>query len=655
MKKFLFLLAFLIFSIVKVSSIEMTFKLTPSANLPFLSDKNMYDFLGFGADFQGGLNFFDVLNVGPEFYFTMLPKENSGNLKDDVSKFVNFFAGGIHFGALLYPASRVEMEIGGAFGPYISFNKTVKQSSETDKEELVSVEHSAPWYKAFTNVAFRLTPNWTIGAEVSLFDYQSTSYWGKPGAAGITAGISVRYKFDTQKSNQNVEGSIQQDDSIFPLMYSLYKEGPFATIKLYNDETAEIRNVKVYFRAGKYTASEIECGSVAVIKKHKTVDIDLIADFSRDILNFTEEGKIPGELVVNYELLGQPRTSISQIIIPVYNRNQIRWIDPQILAVFISPKAPEILEYSKQIVGLARKYQRSGLNRNLQYEMYVFEGLRISGIVCREDENTPYDSTHLDDEALDYIQYPYQTMTYKAGDKDDLGILFMNLLQSTNIEAAFIPTPNDFIVALNLNLEPSKVNSFFDGKDRILEVNDSIWVPVAMSSIREGFINSWYKAIEELNKMKNNGEEIGFYPISESSESYPSVGFSGGEVENIIPNEKLVIAAAETNISRYITAEFGPQIAAVQEKIKQQGISVKLLNQLGMLYLRAGMYSSAIPIYERSAQMGSTTAMINLGNIASIQKKFAEAKKWFEKVLEISPKNKTARTNLDSILREFDE
>lgn len=642
MKRVFIILAFLFFSLFSLNAVELTFKLTPSGSFPFLtSGNNKFDVLGGNVSFQGGVNIFDWLNIGPEFSYTILPKESSKDLPDGASKFLSMMAVGLHFGALLYPASRLELELGVALGPYLSVQK--------------EREHSAPWYKAFADVAFRLTPNWTLGAEAAWIDFQDTTYWGNSGAAGINVGVSVRYKFDTEKSSQNVDGTVTQDDSVFPLLYTLYKENPFATITIKNDETAEIRNVKVSFRAGKYTSSELECGTLDLIKKHKTAELPLSADFSSEILNFTEEGKIPGELVIEYTLLGQKRTAISQVIIPVFNRNQIRWTDPSMLASFISPTAPEILEYSKVLVGLARSHLRSGLNKNLQYAIFVFEGMRLSGINCKADETTPYDVFHTDFESRDYIQYPYQTMLYKAGDKDDLGILFMSLLQSTGIDTAFIPASEDFIVAFNLKLSSSKVNSLFDGSDRILDIDDEIWIPVSMASIKEGFVNSWYKAIEELNEMKENEEDIEFYAISEAWKSYPSAGFSGGEDFNILPNEKTLISAAETNLSRYITAEFGPQIAAVQEMIKQQGLSVKSLNQLGMLYVRAGMYSSAAKVFEKSASMGSTTAMVNLGNIASLQKKYVEAKQWFEKVLEIAPDNKTAKKNLESILRELDE
>ena len=68
-----------------------------------------------------------------------------------------------------------------------------------------------------------------------------------------------------------------------------------------------------------------------------------------------------------------------------------------------------------------------------------------------------------------------------------------------------------------------------------------------------------------------------------------------------------------------------------------------------MLYVRAGMYSSATPVLQLAAKMGSTAAMNNLGNIASLEKKYEDAMYWYKKVLEIDPQNETARSNLNRI------
>lgn len=640
LKKLLMVLAMGV-SMSLMAAAELTFKVTPSGMFPFLSGgASRFNFIGGGAFLDAGFNFFDVVNVGPEFGFYVLPKNNFQAITDGspVAMYIPF---GIQAGAFFYPFSRVEAGLGIAGGASVAISN--------------SKYHYAPWYRAYGELFFRFNPNVSVGFNASWFDVQNNTWWGNPGAAGLTAGLSVKIKVDTQKAAGRVDGSVIQDESVFPLLYTIYKENPFGTIIIENNETAEIRNVEVRFRAEGYTASDIECGKVSQIRKHRSAELSLYADFTDAILQFSEAGKVSGELVVSYELLGKKLTAVSQVTIPVYNRNQVRWTDPAVIASYISTSSQEVLEYSKYLVGIARSHLRSGLNRNMQFAMYVNEGMRLGGIRCVPDSDTPYNKTHLNSEVLDYLQYPYQTIAYKTGDKDDVGVLFMALLESVGIPSAFIPLEDDFIVCFNLGVNASRVGSLFDGYDRILVVDDEIWIPLSMSAINEGFINSWYKAVLKIQAKTENEEDFDFVLISDAWQYYPPAGFSSKENASSLPVESALTNAVENDIARYITAEFGPQIAAVQNRIKAEGASVTLYNQLGMLYVRAGMYSSAIPVYEQSAKMGSVPAMNNLGNIASLQKKYNDAKYWYEKALEVDPDNASAKKNLERIISELEK
>ena len=620
-----------------VSALELFFSLTPELAFPFLTKGNQkYDDLGYGGLFDAGVTLFNILDVGTTVGVYGVPKKSSSKLEDSQSKNVIFVPFGIKTGATIYPLSRF------ALSAYLSAGPSIAISGND--------QHYQPWYRADLTAAFRINPSISLGVTGSWMDYQYNTWFNNPLMQGLTVGINFTYRLDTQKSSGSVTAVAEYDDNVFPLLYTIYKDNSFGTITISNDETAEIKNVHVSVRSEGYSASELECGVISSLRKHRSETIPLTADFSEAIMQFTENGQIPAEVVINYELLGQKRTSVSQIIIPVYNRNQMRWVDPAVLASYVSASSPEVMEFSKYLVGIARRYLRSGLNRNMQFAMYLFEGMRAGGIKCETDSTTPYDINHLNLTELDYIQYPYQTMLYKSGDKDDLGILLMSLLQSVGINASFIATDNDFIVLFNTEIEAARADSFFDGTDRVIILDDdNVWIPLSMNVFGEGFINSWYYAISEIMTLYETEDDYSFVDISDAWINYPPAGFSSGENINLESSEKTVSETVETDIARYITAEFGPQIAAVQNRILKEGASIALYNQLGMLYVRAGMYSSAIPVYQLSAKMGSVSAMNNLGNIASLQKKYDEAMQWYKKALELDPQNATALSNLSRI------
>ena len=69
----------------------------------------------------------------------------------------------------------------------------------------------------------------------------------------------------------------------------------------------------------------------------------------------------------------------------------------------------------------------------------------------------------------------------------------------------------------------------------------------------------------------------------------------------------------------------------------------------------ARVYSSAIPVYEKAAGMGSVAAMNNLGNIAVVQSRYADAKMWYERALAVEPNNSTALKGLNRALGQLEE
>ncbi|MCQ2572987.1 MAG: tetratricopeptide repeat protein [Treponema sp.] len=633
---------------VKCFALEFSLRADPQAILPFLSGgANKYAPAGMGGFIDAGVIFLDMIDVGPEVGIFWVPKLDSEKLMDGQDKAALFVPFGVHTDFTFYPFSRLSTTVGLAAGAYVGTSSKNTQNSV--------------YYRAYADAAFRITPMISVGANVSILDFQNTTWFPwqdtehNPGCAGLTAGVTVKFKFDTVKNAGEVEGYVTQDESVFPLFYTVYKNVPVGTITIVNNETAGINNINVKFRAQGYTSSEMECGKVKSLRKHAATEIDMYADFNENILQFAEAGKIPGELVVEYELLGQKRYSVTPVIIPVYNRNQVRWTDNEVIASYISTKSQEVLEFSKNIVGIARNHLRSGLNRNMQFAMYLFEGIRLAGITCSADSDTPYVKAHADPSALDYIQYPFQTMIYKSGDADEIGILLMALLESVGIEAAYIPAKDDFLVCFNTGIKGTKADSFFDGYDRFFVIGEDVWIPLAMSTLREGFVNCWYKAIIDLQTTADSGEDIQIVSLSDAWTNYPPAGFSSGQDVEIKPEESELVAAAETDISRYITTEFGPRIAAVQAQIRANGPSIELYNQLGLLYVRAGMYSSAIPVYSESAKYGSTSAMNNLGNICSLQKKYEEALAWYEKTLELDPENKTALKGVARMKSEIEK
>ena len=86
--------------------------------------------------------------------------------------------------------------------------------------------------------------------------------------------------------------------------------------------------------------------------------------------------------------------------------------------------------------------------------------MRISGLVYVIDPSTPYLEYSKTGGAVDFLQFPRHTLDYKAGDCDDLSILFNSLLESIGIKTAFITVPGHIFTAFNINIPPDQASRY---------------------------------------------------------------------------------------------------------------------------------------------------------------------------------------------------
>jgi hypothetical protein len=540
---------------------------------------------------------------------------------------IKFYDAGVSAGLSWYPLSRLNLRAEASGGLYRGFFGTGGSSSW--------------WLRAGVETGFRFTPAFTLNAYGGY-----THYDNKNGGAmyeGVYLGLSLQFNITIPPSESKLEVEIIQDDPVFPIFLPLYRESPIGRLRITNRESAEIRNIQVSFRAGNYTASEYRCAEVPVLYKGRTGDIFLYADFDRSLLNFTTSGRIVGETVIRYEILGSSRTITKTTAIQVYNRNNCLWADPLGLAAFVTPRSPEILRTAKYLTGISRSRLRTGLNMNLQFGIYLMEGLIAGGIRSAQNPETPY-ALREKREGVDTVQFPFETLNYRTGDVDDLGILYGALLEASGISAVFIPLEDDFIVAFSLDLSEAEARSHFNGTDRLLIMGDRVWIPLAFSTFDQGFINAWEEGIEKLSR----AEAASLVDLAAAWAIYPPADLPIQEQRFSFPGEEDVFTRADVSMRRYIAQELRPKIQALSLQTGQDRTG-EVFNRLGLLYIRSSSIDEARAALEKAAGLGYVPAMVNLGHLARSEKNNAAAVSWYRQALSLDPKNAAAARGLARI------
>jgi hypothetical protein len=552
---------------------------------------------------------------------------------DGGSAGLSLLSGGAGLSLFYYPLSRLALRLDGAFGMY---------------QGAVDDNTNSFYWRTGLEAGFRFTPNFILSLAGG-WNYFHNPFGGgvnSPRAGGETApaalfqglyaGLTGRIIIELKGSGERAEGitlTINQEDAVYPAYLGLYQANPAATLVIRNNESAEIRNLRISFRAGNYTASEFPCGNIERLGKGQSIEIPLYADFSPALLEFTESGRIIGEVVARYTMLGASRESVRSAPVLAHNRNTVIG-GGEALAAFISPSSTETLEYAKAVVGMARTARRYGLNQNLQFVIWLYESLRSLGVGLREEaENTE-------------TQYPPQTLVYKSGTTRDIALLYAALLEASGISSALIPLADDYLVAANLNAGEAAAATLFNSTDNILIVNNTVWLPLSMKALGAGFPASWAGAAKSLGNAFAEGESVDFIVIADAWAQYPPAAFPALGVRVGQPDAAALGKAAGTALDAYIASDITPLTTQTQRQI-QAGASAALYNRLGILQIRAGRLADAKAAFERAAGMGSVAAMTNRGNIALQEKDYSGAERWFRQALSADSENAAAKRGLE--------
>jgi hypothetical protein len=140
------------------------------------------------------------------------------------------------------------------------------------------------------------------------------------------------------------------------------------------------------------------------------------------------------------------------------------------------------------------------------------------------DPGTPYAALSEQKNAVDYLQFPSQSIVYKAGDCDDLSILYAALLEAVGIKTAFITAPE---------LSPGEASKLFFEEGDLIFHNEETWIPIEITLVREGFLKSWQIGAKQWRETSRSGTAA-FFPVHEAWEIYEPIGFTEGSAGIIL-------------------------------------------------------------------------------------------------------------------------
>ncbi len=456
--------------------------------------------------------------------------------------------------------------------------------------------------------------------------------------ARISPGISLNITQLLSK-NPKVNVETKRIDPIFPVLYSWYEKNPFGKISIENKEDNEIKNVSVKFFQPQYMSQPNECAKIDTIKKNESVDVDLTAFFNERMLDLLEMTDTQSTVTIEYEILGMKKSKTEVLTVPVCGRNSMSWEDDRRAAVFVSSKDPAAMWYSKLVSSIVRTELRNGVPESIQYAMGIFDTLDEFGINYVIDPTSAY-ADNIGTAAIDFLQFPYQTLMYRGGDCDDLSILTCSLFEAVGIHTAFITIPGHIFIAFDSGLSYEETKFIFSENDYFINHEGEAWIPVEITLTDEGFSKAWRTGAREWKTAAAQGNAA-IFPMHDSWKIYKPVSVPGAAIKFTMLEEEKIARIYSHSIDEWISREINEQVEQYLAKIQDEG-KVEDRNALGVLYGRYGLFDKAESQLKIARRQNYLPAIMNTANVYYSMKEFELAREWYRHYLKLDGDNALA-------------
>ncbi|MBN2441657.1 MAG: tetratricopeptide repeat protein [Spirochaetales bacterium] len=590
----------------------MSISVVPHAEIPLETEVERFTpGGGVGIDFDYKLPFFPLVSVCSDISYSYLPIYTG-----DGCNFIYLGGGaGFHFLNIGSIAGKI-------YGTAGYYHGIIADESYANGGNL--------YWKAGVQVGWGITPAMDIGVN-SQYKFIADGSGGVL-SNGISVGMSATFKF-LQSRQLRIENI--RYINIFPVMYKYYTGNSVGTVDILNDGSAPVENLEVSFFVAKYMDNLTLCPGPRALAGGKKATIDLYAVFAESVLDITEATVVSGKIIISYSQNKKRQTVEKSHSLRIYDRHAMTWDDNRKVSAYVTHKDPVIIDIAKS---LARTVRNSGhvLDNNLGVAIALHESLKEYGITYVKDPTTPFVEFSKDKKAVDYIQFPRNTLHFKSGDCDDLSILYAAILQAVGIDTAFITIPGHIFMAFALSLPPKEAGKVLGNRKAFIVHDNRAWVPVEITSVTTPFLKAWEIGSLEWNESSVK-DEAAIYPMYESWQTYEPVGYIGQEVNIPFISQDSIEAVYAKEMDRFIDRELYSLSKQIERNIQD---NTKKYNKLGTIYARYGRTEKAKEYLNNALKKNDYfPAFVNLGNVYYLEKEYTNALSTYNKALKLKPDN----------------
>jgi tetratricopeptide (TPR) repeat protein len=438
-------------------------------------------------------------------------------------------------------------------------------------------------------------------------------------------------------------------DTVFPVFHAWYDENPLGTLLVANTGKDLLTNLRVSFYMKQYMDGKWTSPPVARLDPGTQIAVPLRALFNQGILDINTSTKSLAEITVDYEVGGKSQSTAITESVRLQSRNGMTWADSEgnpadaRAAAFVTATDPAVLTFARNIASSVAGTGSTTINENLARAMAMHEALNLFKVVYMPDPKTPYKELVQRKNEVDFLQFPRETLAYRAGDCDDLSILYCALLESLAVETAFITVPGHIFMAVSLGMPPDEARRKFKYVDEMIFEGDRTWIPIEVTD-RDDFMAAWQLGAKEWRESRARNQ-AGLHSVREAWETYEPVNLPKDSAPPpVAPAAAALVERYKDVQIRFLDREMAEQLARLTKQVADTREDPKALNSLGVLYAKYGRYDEAKVQFKKASSKSKAylSPVLNLGMIALVEQDFAASSDYYEQARKLEPKNTQA-------------
>ena len=343
---------------------------------------------------------------------------------------------------------------------------------------------------------------------------------------------------------------------VFPAQIAHYATSPIGTITLHHSDklalAASALTLSIFIPEAISFPSEMRIETLAAGGK-TTLPISVHLDAAK-IQALRGQTPAQAEIRLEYKL-GEGKQASTRIVpVLLRGRDALAWSDERSIAAFVTPE-----EESIRNVARAAAKASAGRGTSLQQTATAiaeWRALSALGIRYVKDPEIPARGS-----VIDAVSVARDTLKSRAGDCDDLSVLYASALEAVGIETALVLLPGHVLPAFSPGPSPGSASLLTTVASRVLVKDGRACIPIEATLIGGSFVDAWQSAADIIGRTKSS--DVTVVALHDAWLAYPSTPLPGQPVDvavdsgSIEPDVNDTLAALEMRRASEIDARIG--------------------------------------------------------------------------------------------------